>query len=77
MLLTDGNPNKTEDLRVYESAILSVANGEAIDLDVKLGLATGSRTSSPAAKPRTKQVLPAPSGPSSRTRSPGRATPAR
>lgn len=40
MLLTDGSPNTTEDLRAYESAILSVANGEAIDLDVKLGLAT-------------------------------------
>ncbi|MFM2124054.1 MAG: hypothetical protein RL328_505, partial [Acidobacteriota bacterium] len=40
MLLTDGNPNKTEDLRAYESAILNVANGEAIDLDVKLALAT-------------------------------------
>ena len=40
MLLTDGNPNDTEDLRAYESAILSVANTEAIDLGVKLGLAT-------------------------------------
>jgi len=40
MLLTDGNPNTTEDLRTYESAILSVANSEAIDLSVKLGLAT-------------------------------------
>ncbi len=40
MLLTDGSPNTTEDLRAYESAILSVANGEAIDLDVKLALAT-------------------------------------
>jgi hypothetical protein len=40
MLLTDGNPNSSEDLRVYESAILSVANTETIDLDVKLGLAT-------------------------------------
>lgn len=40
MLLTDGNPNKTDDLRVYESAILSLANTEMIDLEVKLGLAT-------------------------------------
>ncbi len=40
MLLTDGNPNTTEDLRTYESAILSVANTETIDLGVKLGLAT-------------------------------------
>jgi hypothetical protein len=40
MLLTDGNPNGTEDLRAYESAILSVANTEMIDLDIKLGLAT-------------------------------------
>ncbi len=40
MLLTDGNPNTTEDLRAYESAILSVANTETIDLGVKLGLAT-------------------------------------
>lgn len=40
MLLTDGSPNTTEDLRAYESAILSVANGEAIDVDVKLALAT-------------------------------------
>lgn len=40
MLLTDGNPNDTEDLRVYESAILDVANTEGIDLSVKLGLAT-------------------------------------
>ncbi len=40
MLLTDGNPNDTDDLRVYESAILDVANTEAIDLDAKLGLAT-------------------------------------
>jgi len=40
MLLTDGNPNTTEDLRAYESAILSVANTEMIDLGVKLGLAT-------------------------------------
>lgn len=39
-LLTDGNPNDTEALRVYETAILSVANVEMIDLDAKLGLAT-------------------------------------
>ncbi len=39
-LLTDGNPNDTEALRVYETAILSVANVETIDLDAKLGLAT-------------------------------------
>jgi hypothetical protein len=40
MLLTDGNPNNTEDLLVYESAILGVASTEAIDLNAKLGLAT-------------------------------------
>lgn len=40
MLLTDGSPNTTEDLRVYESAILGVANSEMIDLNVKLDLAT-------------------------------------
>lgn len=40
MLLADGNPNSTEDLRVYESAILGVANTEMIDLAVKLDLAT-------------------------------------
>ena len=40
MLLTDGSPNNTEDLRVYESAILGLANLEAIDLGVKLDLAT-------------------------------------
>jgi len=40
MLLTDGNPNTTEDLRAYESAVLSVAHTEMIDLGVKLGLAT-------------------------------------
>ncbi|MEO8100793.1 MAG: hypothetical protein ABI811_24060 [Acidobacteriota bacterium] len=40
MLLTDGNPNTTEALRVYESAILNVAHTELIDLEVKLGLAT-------------------------------------
>jgi hypothetical protein len=39
MLLTDGSPNSTEDLRVYETAILDVANGEGIDLCVKLNLA--------------------------------------
>lgn len=44
MLLTDGNPNTTEDLRAYESGLLGVANGEAIDLDVKLGLATEELT---------------------------------
>ena len=40
MLLTDGSPNTTEDLRVYESAILEVAHTEMIDLGVKLDLAT-------------------------------------
>lgn len=40
MLLTDGNPNTTEDLRTYESSILGVANAERIDLSIKLGLAT-------------------------------------
>lgn len=40
MLLTDGNPNCTEDLRVYESAILDVANTERIDLVAKMALAT-------------------------------------
>lgn len=40
MLLTDGNPNTTDDLRVYESAILDVASAEQIDLNAKLGLAT-------------------------------------
>jgi hypothetical protein len=40
MLLTDASPNTTEDLRVYESAILEVAHTEMIDLDVKLDLAT-------------------------------------
>ena len=38
-LLTDGNPNTTESLRVYETEILSLANIEMIDLDAKLGLA--------------------------------------
>jgi hypothetical protein len=40
MLLTDGCPNTTEDLRVYESAILDVASEEMINLDTKLRLAT-------------------------------------
>lgn len=40
MLLTDGNPNTSEELRAYESAIASVANTESLDLNVKLGLAT-------------------------------------
>jgi hypothetical protein len=40
MLLTDGSPNDTEALRVYESGILDVANTEQIALDVKLALAT-------------------------------------
>jgi hypothetical protein len=39
-LLTDGNPNDTEALRVYETAILDVATGERIDLNAKLCLAT-------------------------------------
>ena len=39
-LLTDGNPNDTEALRVFETAILDVAKVETIDLDAKLGLAT-------------------------------------
>ena len=39
MLLTDCNPNTPEDLRVYESAILDVANLEQIDLGGKLNLA--------------------------------------
>lgn len=39
-LLTDGNPNDTEALRVYEAAIQDVAKVETIDLDAKLGLAT-------------------------------------
>jgi len=39
-LLTDGNPNDTEALRVYETAILDVASVEMIDLDAKLCLAT-------------------------------------
>src|SRR5579864_6065801 len=40
MLLTDGCPNTPEDLRVYESSILDVSNGEMINLDAKLKLAT-------------------------------------
>jgi hypothetical protein len=40
MLLTDGNPNTTEDLRVYESAILDLSSQESINLDTKLKLAT-------------------------------------
>jgi hypothetical protein len=40
MLLTDGDLNDTEALRAYESAILNVANTEAIELDAKLQLAT-------------------------------------
>jgi hypothetical protein len=40
MLLTDGNPNDKLALMVYESAILSVAHIESINLDVKLTLAT-------------------------------------
>ncbi len=39
-LMTDGNPNGTEELRVYEASILSVAHVEGINLDAKLGLAT-------------------------------------
>jgi len=39
MLLTDTCPNDTEALRVYESAVLHVANMESIDLVVKLRLA--------------------------------------
>ena len=39
-LLTDGNPNDNERLRVYESGILDVAHVESIDLQAKLGLAT-------------------------------------
>ena len=39
MLLTDGCLNDTEALRVYESAVLDVANTEMIDLVVKLRLA--------------------------------------
>jgi hypothetical protein len=39
-LLTDGNPNDSEALRVYEASILDVANVETIDLNAKLYLAT-------------------------------------
>lgn len=39
-LLTDGNPNDTEALRVFEAAILDVAHVETIDLNAKLCLAT-------------------------------------
>ena len=39
-LLTDGNPNDTEALRVYETAIRDLAQAEAIDLNAKLCLAT-------------------------------------
>ncbi len=39
-LLTDGNPNDTLALQVYESSILDVASTEAIDLGAKLSLAT-------------------------------------
>ena len=38
-LLTDGNLNDTEALRMYETSILDVANVERIDLQIKLGLA--------------------------------------
>ena len=40
MLLTDGNPNDTVALTVYETEILSVAATEGINLDQKLTLAT-------------------------------------
>jgi hypothetical protein len=40
MLLSDGNPNASLDLQVYEMAILDVAHTEGIDLDAKLTLAT-------------------------------------
>jgi hypothetical protein len=40
MLLTDGNPNDTVALTVYETEILSVAATEGINLDRKLTLAT-------------------------------------
>lgn len=40
MLLTDGNPNTDEDLRVYESGILDVSHEETINLVAKLRLAT-------------------------------------
>src|SRR5580693_2297422 len=40
MLLTDGNPNNTIALTVYETAILGLTATEGINLDQKLGLAT-------------------------------------
>ena len=40
MLLTDGNPNTDEDLRVYESGVLEVSHEEMINLLAKLRLAT-------------------------------------
>jgi hypothetical protein len=40
MLLTDGSPNTSEDLRVYESGILDESNLEGINLATKLWLAT-------------------------------------
>lgn len=39
-LLTDGNLNDTEALRMYETSILEVANIERIDLQIKLNLST-------------------------------------
>ncbi|BDC52084.1 hypothetical protein F183_A43990 [Bryobacterales bacterium F-183] len=39
MLFTDGNPTRTEDLRIFESNIYEVANVEGIDLDAKLKIA--------------------------------------
>src|SRR5258708_34839225 len=39
-LLTDGNPNDTVALQVYEGGILDVAAIEKIDLGAKLGLST-------------------------------------
>jgi hypothetical protein len=35
-LLTDGNPNTSDDLRAYETGIVNVASQEGIDLDAKL-----------------------------------------
>jgi hypothetical protein len=40
MLLTDGNPNDTLALTIYETEILNVAATESIDLEQKLTLAT-------------------------------------
>jgi len=40
MLLTDGNPNDSIALTVYETEILNLAATEGINLDQKLGLAT-------------------------------------